>query len=109
MNQILCRVWGNLVPADDKICNVVNDIMRDWCLSPCAKLDGDILNFFYEGVVFPLDEILEKIQLALDLESSGKIDLCDLEKWTLTRATFQGKKILLASSGLNNVLAYSGY
>lgn len=42
-------------------------------------------------------------------ESSGKIDLIDMEAWTLTRAAFSGTEITVKTVGLNHVLAYSGH
>ena len=38
-----------------------------------------------------------------------KIDLIDMEAWTLTRAAFSGTEITVKTVGLNHVLAYSGH
>ena len=42
-------------------------------------------------------------------ESAGKIDLIDMEQWTLTRTTFAGTAMTTKTVGLNHVLDYSGH
>ena len=46
----------------------------------------------FEGVFFPLDDVLDALRPLLCAESSGKIDLIDMEAWTLTRAAFPARK-----------------
>lgn len=87
----------------------VNAVLADWGLPPCATLCADVLDVAFEGVSFPLAEVAEALRPWLTGASSGKIDLCDMEKWTLTRASFQGVEIRLTTADLNNVLAYSGH
>ena len=53
--------------------------------------------------------MLDALRPLLCAESSGKIDLIDMEAWTLTRATFSGTEITAKTVGLNHVLAYSGH
>ena len=68
-----------------------------------------MLNIAFEGALFPLDDIVEALIPCLNEASSGKIDLCDMENWTLTRASFTGREVRLSTAGLNDVLAYSGH
>ena len=61
------------------------------------------------GRLLPLDDVLDALRPLLCAESSGKIDLIDMEAWTLTRAAFSGTEITVKTVGLNHVLAYSGH
>ena len=76
---------------------------------PNAPNWGDIFRISFEGVFFPLDDVLDALRPLLCAESSGKIDLIDMEAWTLTRAAFSGTEITVKTVGLNHVLAYSGH
>ena len=56
-----------------------------------------------------MENVLDALRPLLCAESSGKIDLIDMEAWTLTRAAFSGTEITVKTVGLNHVLAYSGH
>ncbi|MEI3478163.1 MAG: hypothetical protein V8Q84_02610 [Bilophila sp.] len=53
--------------------------------------------------------MLEAVRPFLKPESAGKIDLIDMEQWTLTRTTFAGTAMTTKTVGLNHVLDYSGH
>lgn len=84
-------------------------VLSDWSIPECAELEGDILCIGFEGAFFPLDDVLDALRPLLCAESSDKIDLIDVEAWTLTRAAFSGTEITVKTVGLNHVLAYSGH
>lgn len=109
MRQEPCKAYGHLTPAGEAAVAAVNAVMADWALPPCASLHGEVLDIAFEGVVFPLDEIAEALAPWLTPASSGKIDLCDMEAWTLTRLSFSGTATRLSTADLNTVLAYSGH
>lgn len=110
MRREPCKAWGHLFPADRAALRAVNGALASWGLPPAADLDGaGVLNIAFEGAVFPLDEIIDALRPWLNAASSGKIDLCDMENWTLTRASFTGTDVRLSTADLNNVLAYSGH
>ena len=98
MREEPCKTYGHLFPADQHIADAVGAALSDWNIPECTELEGDIFRISFEGVFFPLDA-----------ESSGKIDLIDMEAWTLTRAAFSGTEITVKTVGLNHVLAYSGH
>ena len=71
-----------------------------------AALQGDTLVFSYEGLAFPLDEVLE----ALRGESlTGKLDFLDLEAWTLTRHFWDKGRVTVRKGGLNAALERKGF
>ena len=104
-----CKAYGNVVPASPALRDAVCAVCADWGLADCVELEGDILRISFEGVFFPQEDVVEAIRPYLTGESSGRLDVFDLEGWRMTRATFAGTEVRLASSGLNDVLAYSGH
>ena len=109
MRQEPCKTHGHLFPADGRVLDAVNAVLTDWNIPECTELEGDIFRISFEGVFFPLDDVLDALRPLLCAESSGKIDLIDMENWTLTRAAFSGAEITTKTVGLNHVLAYSGH
>ena len=87
MRQEPCQANGYVRPADASLVEAVNAVMRSWCLSECAVLEETaLLRIAFEGVTFPLDEILDAIRPCLvevgpevQAASSGIIDVYDLE------------------------------
>ena len=109
MREEPCKTYGHLFPADQHIADAVGAVLSDWNIPECTELEGDIFRISFEGVFFPLDDVLDALRPLLCAESSGKIDLIDMEAWTLTRAAFSGTEITVKTVGLNHVLAYSGH
>ena len=109
MRQEPCKANGHLFPADERTLAAVNAVLADWSIPECTEREGDIFRVAFEGVFFPLDDVLEALRPLLHDDSAGKIDLIDMEGWTLTRATFKGREISTKTVGLNHVLAYSGH
>lgn len=111
MNQpVLLKVYGNLFP-------VASDILADLapCLAAClpepetapAAWAGGLLTIAFEGIYFPLAEVLEI--MAARKGAQGKLDLLDLEAWRLRRHSFAAEGMTVREAPLNNVLAYSGH
>lgn len=109
MREEPCKTYGHLFPADLHAVEAVNAVCRDWNMPECTELDGDIFRISFEGVFFPLDDVLEALKPLLLPGSAGKIDLIDMEAWTLTRAAFSGTQVTVKTVGLNHVMAYSGH
>lgn len=109
---VLLKVYGNLAPASKKLATRLTAILAE-CLPEQEQaplvLDGDLLKISFEGIYFPLDEVLSLLESSLTGNESGKLDVLDLEAWYLTRYLFQSGKILCLQAPLNNVLAYSGH
>lgn len=71
--------------------------------------EDDMLRVSFEGLVFPHEEVLSLLKEWLPPEASGKMDVIDLEEWTLTRHVWEGGNFTTASRSLNQVLEYSGH
>lgn len=118
MRQEPCKAHGHVFPADADLKKAIDSALESWNIPECTFLEGEICNLAFEGVFFPLDDIIKALQPylqdqasfpVLQSESSGKIDVFDLEKWTLTRALITGATIHVTTVGLNHVLDYSGF
>ena len=101
MREEPCKTYGHLFPADQHIADAVGAVLSDWNIPECTELEGDIFRISFD--------VLDALRPLLCAESSGKIDLIDMEAWTLTRAAFSGTEITVKTVGLNHVLAYSGH
>ena len=77
---------------------------------PWLFLEGDIVRVTFEGMYFPSEEVLTAFATHLPEQAKGKMDVLDLEAWTLTRhiweeGTFQSSP----PRSLNHVMDYSGH
>lgn len=77
--------------------------------APCAEQDGTLFRLAFEGLYFPLDEVLEALCKILPRDAEGKIDYLDMEAWTLTRHVWQDGEFCVSTRSLNHVLDYSGH
>ncbi len=115
MTHSIAKVYAAFFPADNSVLSIVQKAGETALgSSPWLLLEGDILCIDWEGIFFPVDEVLEALQCALPPNGQGKLDYLDLEAWTLTRHVFQrhGEEDGVFSSatrGLNHVLEYSGH
>lgn len=118
MRQEPCKAHGYVFPADADLKQAIDTALESWNISECTLLEGEIFNLDFEGVFFPLDDVIKALQpylhdqnslSACQPKRSGKIDVFDLEKWTLTRALITGTTIHVSTVGLNHVLDYSGF
>lgn len=117
MAIVLAKVYAAFSTADKDCFSAVaeagQDAMgheEDWLF-----LEGDMVRISWEGLYFPVDEVLEALGNSLPPEAEGKLDYLDLEAWTLTRFVFtpktgSGEKAFSSSTrNLNQVLEYSGH
>lgn len=112
-HHVLIKVYGNVYPASPALFASLADCCRSGCVSenddiPVVELSGDILRISYEGMFFPLDDVLERLVPLLAPAMQGKIDYIDLEEWTLTRHRIKGTSLTATSAPLNAVMDYSG-
>lgn len=108
---VLIKVFGNLYPANEAFLQA---------LSPSASLavplepaplilNGDLLLISFEGVFFPVEDLIDCLQGLLKPGMEGKIDYLDLENWKMTRYGIKDGKISHSAVGLNHVMDYSGF
>lgn len=109
---VLLKVYGNLFPADEAD--------REALAKACAgrvpagdgeavAREGDLVRISFEGLYFPVDEVLEALAARLNPGQQGKLDVLDLEAWRMTRHLFAGGSITSRAAPLNNVLDFSGH
>lgn len=112
---VLVKVYGNFTPASlefaEKLssCGPFASAMAD--AGDVVALEGSLLLIFFEGVWFPVDEVVDRVRqwLAETRNAAGKLDVLDIEEWKLSRYLVQNGKLLLKQAPLNNVLDYSGH
>lgn len=103
------KIYGDLRPVElsPALEKIAGQALPPPDRAPIVQ-DGDIILISFEGIYFPLDEILDAIKSSA-LPVNGKIDALDLDAWILTRYLFENGEIEKRKSPLNNVLAWSGH
>lgn len=71
--------------------------------------EGALLRISFEGLYFPLEDVLEKLAQTLAREAEGKLDYLDMEEWTLTRHVLKNGVFSQSRRSLNHVLSWSGH
>lgn len=111
MRNILVKVYGSLQPAPPGVLeNLARSCGQFWGdVQEAFTLDGDLLRIAYEGIYFPLDEVLAVLAPLAESGASGKLDYLDLDAWAIERREFKDGRLLYSRRGLNNVLEFSGH
>lgn len=116
---VLIKLYGNLSPV---LVNLANELiacaagaMGETTPSEIIDYDGTLLRISFEGIYFPVEEVIALIEeyrkrpLAQEEIPCGKLDELDLENWMLKRYLIEKERIIIKKSPLNNVLDYSGH
>jgi len=93
MRPVLVKAYGALDPAGADALDAVKAVLESWYIEDAAELSGDLLRISFEGDMFPEDDVIEAIRPFLCGSSRGKLDVLDLEAWTLHRFLFDGGRI----------------
>ncbi len=109
MRQEPYKVYGYVYPAVDVLYKELEAVLYEFNIGECLELDGDILQISFEGMFFPVEEVIEILCLYAVENYSGKLDMLDLENWTLYRTIFKGNNRSSSKVSLNHVLDYSGH
>lgn len=117
-NEVLVKVYGHVWPVDENFA----DAMGQACSSalthagsatdgdlPVCEKDGDMVRISFEGLYFPLDDVLEVLSAGIGPEQQGKLDYLDLENWQIVRHLISKGKLEVSTRSLNQVLEYSGF
>ena len=88
MRPVLVKAYGSLNPADEKTLQAVRAVLEDWYIPEAVELKGDLQRISHEGEFFPDDEGVGALKPLLCGGSEGKLDILDLEAWTLHRYFF---------------------
>ena len=108
---VLLKVYGNLFPADE----ADREALTQACAGrvpadgEAVLCEGDLVRISFEGLYFPVEDVLEAIAARLKPGQQGKLDVLDLEAWRLTRHLFADGRITSRTAPLNNVLDFSGH
>lgn len=70
-----------------EIClDTLHKICEEWYLdTEIFTLDNNMIHISYEGDYFPHEEVAQTLTPYISKNSKGKLDVIDLEAWTLTR------------------------
>ena len=112
--SVQLKVYGHVWPAGADLLASLNALSGEVMGRadediPLFELDGDLLRVSFEGIWFPVEETLAALRAGLTPASHGKLDVLDLDAWTLTRHVFAGEAVHSSSAPLNHVLDYSGH
>lgn len=108
---VLVKVYGGLKPVSVLLRKNLRHILETACPAENANLsyNGDMCVISFEGIYFPLEEILAEVCQNADDDTSGRLDVLDIENWKLCRHEINGREIHARDNCLNNVLDYSGF
>lgn len=107
---VLLKIYGALAPISLKLFQSLAEISAQAMPAQEAlTLKNEMLVLSFEGIWFPMDELLEILKQNAGEHFQGKMDFLDLEKWQMTRYQFKEGKISKSTVPLNNVLDYSGF
>ena len=111
---ILLKVYASISGAAQGLADELREAVRDAVHadeSPAETVteDGPLVLVAFEGLYFPVEEAAARIKRRLTSETAGKMDVLDLENWTITRFTFQGGFMQERSGSLNNALDFNGF
>ncbi|MDR1857174.1 MAG: hypothetical protein LBR22_08485 [Desulfovibrio sp.] len=105
------KVYGHISPVSDalweeldRLCGPLGEGEE-----PVATREGDTIQLAFEGLHFPVEEVLEAVRRHLGPVHAGKLDVLDVENWRMTRHVIKDGKIETRAASLNDVLSYSGF
>lgn len=109
----LCKAYGHVYPCGDALYRAleqaVSDVMGQEGDEPVLVREGDMARISFEGIHFPVEEVVQALEEGLTPDMQGKLDYLDLENWRLTRYRLEAGAVRSSSAPLNNVLAFSGH
>ncbi|MDR2055266.1 MAG: hypothetical protein LBQ10_05290 [Desulfovibrio sp.] len=109
--RVILKVYGHIRPVSDELYAVLDKIcagaIADGQDEPVLQRENETARISFEGMYFPVEEILMALAPHLGPEHKGRLDVLDIENWRLTRHVFDGG-LRAHSASLNNVLDYAG-
>jgi len=104
VRPVIVKAYGGLAPATQETLSAVEDVLESWFISGAAELEGDLLRISFEGDAFPGDDVAEAVRPFLCEKSWGRLDVMDLEAWTLRRWQFGGGELRVSTASLDKAL-----
>lgn len=107
----LVKAYGGFRPADQEFYEALAAALLQAMPAENAfvELRGKMCVLSFEGVYFPLEEVLKAIGLHARSNTRGRLDYLDLENWRLVRHELAEGEIASHEADLNHVLDYSGF
>lgn len=102
--MVIVKAYGSLSPASAATLAAVQAALSSWYLCDAAELKGDLLRISHEGEYFPADDVMEALHPFITTASEGKLDIIDLEAWTLRRFLFHLGGVSERSASLDHAL-----
>jgi len=104
MRPVLVKAYGGLSPVPPKALADVQAVLESWFIEDAAEMEGDLLRISFEGDAFPDDEVVDALKPFLCGKSWGRLDVLDLEAWTLRRWQFGEGRLRVSTATLNKAL-----
>jgi hypothetical protein len=104
MRPVPIKAYASLFPADGAALRAVADALAGWHITDAAELAGDLLRISHEGEIFPADDVIDALLPFLSAQSEGRLDVIDLENWTLRRVSFTHGKVETRTASLDHAL-----
>ena len=108
---VLVKVYGGFRPATREFHDALASALPGAIPAEHIglELDGEMCVLSFEGVYFPLEEVLAAISRHAGRDASGRLDYLDLENWRLVRHELAAGELSRHEADLNHVLDYSGF
>ena len=104
MRPVIVKAYGSFYPASEDALDAVNAVLSSWFIEDAAERKKDMLVIGFEGDSFPDEEIIDCLKPFMSGETHGKLDVMDLEAWTLRRWIFSGREAKANTVTLNKAL-----
>lgn len=105
MRPVIVKAYGAFSPATQEVYDAVRAVLDSWFIDEDAvELVGDMVTIGFEGDAFPDDEVVDALRPFLCEQSWGKLDIIDLEAWTLRRYGFGGGQLTDHTATLDKAL-----
>lgn len=110
--NILIKVYANIYPANQELYNTLTSelsgVYNEHDLDiEVVEIENDLVRISFEGIYFPIEEVIDIIKHFLTISTQGKVDYIDIEAWRLTRYIIKGTCITARSNSLNAIMDYA--
>ncbi len=104
MRPVIIKAYGAIDPATTETLADVQAVLDSWFINDAVALERDMLKISFEGDVFPDEDVVSALRPYLTARSKGRLDILDLEEWTLRRWIFSGMDVKVNTVTLNKAL-----
>ena len=111
---VLLKVYAAFFPVSSDLVEKVREaasqaLAMEGDPGPHVFFEDTMLRISFEGIYFPVEDVVQALRKHLTPAMQGKLDYLDLEDWRLTRYRLEDGEVRPSSAPLNNVLAFSGH